>query len=91
MIDNTQTIDLPCPGCGHKTSKSLSWIRENPEAYTCEGCGKTVVLDGAADITASLDSIDDAVADLSDTFDRLSRSTGRRSRESADSRPPALS
>lgn len=73
MIDNAQEIALPCPGCGHKTLKSVEWLRRKPASYVCVGCGKTVQLDGVESFADALDSIDDDIDDLGDTFRRLSR------------------
>ncbi|WP_051052578.1 hypothetical protein [Bradyrhizobium liaoningense] len=43
---DSQSIDIPCPGCGHKTKKTIAWIRAH-HRYTCAGfgCGKDIVLE----------------------------------------------
>ncbi len=43
-ILNDSTIDLPCPGCGHETPKTIGWLKRHKE-YQCAGCKETVNLD----------------------------------------------
>jgi DNA-directed RNA polymerase subunit RPC12/RpoP len=42
MFDN-QSIDIPCPGCGHKTRKTIAWLKSHRH-YTCR-CGSRIDLD----------------------------------------------
>lgn len=35
---------LPCPGCGTKTPKTLSWFRSRPASFECSRCGEQVQL-----------------------------------------------
>jgi len=42
FLDN-QTIDIPCPGCGKKASKSVGWLKANHN-FTCS-CGAVVNID----------------------------------------------
>lgn len=37
-----QSIDIPCPGCGHKTTKKIAWLQSNGH-YTCL-CGTRIDL-----------------------------------------------
>ena len=39
------SIDLTCPDCGHKTPKTIGWLRHEPDSFECAGCGETVALD----------------------------------------------
>lgn len=43
MFD-TAKIDLDCPGCGHKMSKTIGWMTSHKE-MTCTGCGETIHLE----------------------------------------------
>jgi hypothetical protein len=36
MFDDAE-IDLTCPQCGHKSMKTIGWIKAN-DAFTCDGC-----------------------------------------------------
>lgn len=37
-------LGIPCPACGHKTKKTIAWIKAN-EQMICDGCGRTVTLE----------------------------------------------
>ncbi len=46
------TVRLCCARCGHATSKTIGWLKDNAE-YECEACGHTNALeidDFASDI-----------------------------------------
>ena len=43
MFENAN-IDLNCPGCGHKMTKTLGWITSHKQML-CSGCGETIHLD----------------------------------------------
>lgn len=43
MFDNAD-IELSCPGCSHKVTKTLGWITSHKE-FVCSGCGETVTLE----------------------------------------------
>jgi len=40
---DSEIIDLDCPGCGHKHSKTIGWIKTHSE-IPCQ-CGATINLD----------------------------------------------
>lgn len=74
IFDHT-SIDLICPGCGHKTPKTIGWLKREPDSFDCSGCGETVALDfeepgGLAD---ALNEVDDALSDLGDTIDDINK------------------
>lgn len=39
-------IDVDCPKCSHKNTKTLGWLRAN-RLLTCAGCGEDITLDTA--------------------------------------------
>ena len=43
MFDDAD-IELSCPGCGHKMTKTLGWITSHKE-LVCTGCGETITLE----------------------------------------------
>ena len=53
-------IRVPCPGCGHKSVKSLAWLKANDQ-FICDGCGKSVTLD-REQFRAGLDKVDQSIA-----------------------------
>jgi hypothetical protein len=60
MFDN-QTISIPCPECGHKTRKSIRWIRAHDE-FTCQ-CGVVIRLERDK-LLAGLEKAEGAIANL---------------------------
>ena len=38
-----QTLDLPCPGCGHVNPKTVGWLKTHKD-MVCNGCHETVHL-----------------------------------------------
>jgi DNA-directed RNA polymerase subunit RPC12/RpoP len=65
-----QSIEIPCPGCGEKTIRSLESLRNDTE-YVCAGCGETI----RPDAEKLFKGLDDAqakarkmVADLAKKF-----------------------
>ncbi|SNS36689.1 hypothetical protein SAMN05216374_0998 [Tardiphaga sp. OK246] len=65
-----QSIEIPCPDCGEKATRSLASLRSDTE-YDCSGCGKTI----RPDAKKLFKGLDDAqakarkmVADLSKKF-----------------------
>ena len=39
-----QKLGLPCPKCGHKTEKTVAWIKAHDD-FTCAGCGSVVTME----------------------------------------------
>jgi len=60
-LNESATIDIPCPKCQHKTTKSIGWLKANSQ-FTCE-CGVVVVLqheellEGLAEIDARIEAL----------------------------------
>ena len=44
-LDEDAPISLPCSVCGHKTSKTVGWLKTYPDSLVCGGCGAKVALD----------------------------------------------
>ena len=42
FLDN-QSIEIPCPDCGHKTAKTVGWIKANKK-FICR-CGAQINLE----------------------------------------------
>ena len=43
MLDK-HALDIPCPSCGHKTPKTIGWVKAN-DHFPCDGCGREITLD----------------------------------------------
>lgn len=41
MFDDGHLLPVPCPKCGHKSLKSVGWLKNN-DSFTCEGCGLVI-------------------------------------------------
>ncbi len=61
MFENVE-LGIPCPGCGHKTPKSIGFIRAN-SVLVCAGCNEVVTVKGD-ELIAGLDKADRSIADL---------------------------
>jgi transcription elongation factor Elf1 len=59
MFEN-KTFGLPCPKCGHKTKKTLAWIKANDE-FTCDGCGGVVRTDKEK-LLAGIDELESGIS-----------------------------
>jgi transposase-like protein len=43
MFENAD-IELSCPGCKHKMTKTLGWITSHNQ-FVCTGCNQTITLE----------------------------------------------
>lgn len=64
-------IGIPCPKCGHKTEKTVAWIKAN-DSFTCGGCGSTVTVD-TENLLAGLQKAEKSVADFRKKLRGLSK------------------
>lgn len=64
-------IGIPCPKCGHKTDKTIAWIKANDEV-TCGGCGSTIHLE-RENLLAGLDKVDKSIAKFRKSLGRLGK------------------
>ncbi|CDM59914.1 hypothetical protein LPU83_pLPU83a_0073 (plasmid) [Rhizobium favelukesii] len=55
-------INIPCPGCGQKTKKSVAWLKANKQ-FTCDGCSNAVTVD-AEKLFAGIKKADKTLADF---------------------------
>lgn len=62
---NQQSVDLPCPNCGKKTSKTLGWL-EDHDTFPCPAC--------STDITVSREQ----VRRIRDELAKLSKAASRK-------------
>lgn len=70
MFDNA-TISVPCPGCGHKSEKSLGWLNAN-DHFLCQGCGRNIQLN-TEELRAALKSADKSLADFTRSLIKLGK------------------
>jgi hypothetical protein len=64
FLDDRQ-ISIPCGNCGHKTKKSIAWIKRNHE-FTCK-CGTQITLK-AGQFTSEIAKAEKALADFQRTL-----------------------
>lgn len=68
MFDSA-TISVPCPGCGEKTDKTISWLKANRH-FRCNGCGRDVALD-TEELRSGLKAAEKSLADLKRSIEKL--------------------
>jgi transposase-like protein len=64
-----QTVDVPCPKCGHAEPLSVPQLRNDPR-FTCSGCGTHVQID-ASQFREGLEGVETELGNLQDTIRRL--------------------
>lgn len=62
-------IEIPCPGCGEKTKKTVAWLKANHE-LTCAGCSARIELQDAG-FKRGIEEADKAIDDLARKLKRL--------------------
>ncbi len=67
-----QKIGVTCPKCGHKTEKTIAWLKTH-DKLTCAGCGSDVVIDSER-LFAGIKEAEKAVA----KFRKSIRGIGKR-------------
>ncbi|TIV38923.1 MAG: hypothetical protein E5V91_12305 [Mesorhizobium sp.] len=70
MFDNAE-IEIPCPKCRHKTSKTIAWIKAHSD-FVCAGCGVTIALEKKK-LLAGLDDVDKSLAKFRKTLSGLGK------------------
>ena len=68
-FDN-QSISIPCPKCGHKTDKTVGWLKTNSQ-FACR-CGERVNVD-ASQFRREIAKADRALDDFRRQLGRLGR------------------
>jgi len=66
-----QTLGLPCPKCGHKTEKTVAWIKAHDD-FTCDGCSSVVRME-KEELFAGIKKVEDQMAKLRKSFKRLGK------------------
>ena len=72
MFDNVE-IGIPCPKCGHKTQKTIAWIKAN-DTFSCDGCAAVIHLEhdellrGLGEVDKSFDDLKRKIRELSKSF-----------------------
>lgn len=61
MLDDTE-IPVECPECGHKSRKTIGYLKASPE-FACPGCGVTIKVNGDK-LKLSTERVDQKVADF---------------------------
>jgi transcription elongation factor Elf1 len=70
MFDN-QEIGLPCPQCGHKTAKTICWVKTN-NTFACESCSAVVHIE-RDELLRGLRKFDKSVADFKRKFGEIGK------------------
>ncbi len=65
-----QEIDIPCPQCGHESSKSVRWLQAN-ERFTC-ACGAVIVLEHEQ-FRAGIKQAEKSLNELGETLAKLGK------------------
>ena len=69
-FDNSR-VELPCPKCGHKHAKTISWLKAN-RRLACESCRESITIDNS-NFASGLKKADKSFED----FRRRIRNIGR--------------
>ena len=68
---DSQTVELPCPHCGHKSSQPIGKLKTNPK-LACRACGQSFIVN-ANELRAAVQKIEKSLADLRRTLGRLGK------------------
>ena len=66
-LDESTPIDIPCPKCGHKLTKSIRELKTNTK-FACPKCGQGF---DSADFKAEIQKVDKAIDDLKRQIGKL--------------------
>ena len=70
QLDSGQ-IDIPCPGCGHKNTKTVGWLKTHND-LTCGGCGNVIDIE-ASGFRKGMREIDAELAKLNKSLNKTFR------------------
>lgn len=62
---DSQSIGLPCPGCGQKRNETIGWFKAHPQ-YTCV-CGLDITVDSTQfeqELARAQKALDDFAASI---------------------------
>lgn len=65
-----ETIDIPCPECGHKNRKSVGWLKSHKQ-FTCAGCRKVTI--ETSNFGKEMRKVDTALSDLTKRLNKTFR------------------
>lgn len=68
---NAHKLDIPCPHCGHKISKTIGQLRPIRQ-LTCTGCRKSFSVD-AHQLDAGIKKAEQTLADFARRIGRLGK------------------
>jgi len=64
-----QTVDVPCPECGHKNGRKVEDLRRSP-TIVCGGCSKSIKIE-ASGLDRETKKVDKAIDDLKRAFKKF--------------------
>ena len=68
---DSASIDIPCPGCGQKVSKTIGWLKSHPN-LVCPGCGAAIRVD-PDQLRKITDGVNKALDNLRRTLGKLGK------------------
>ena len=68
---DSQTVEVPCPHCGHKLRETIGKLKTNPK-LTCRHCSGVVDID-ASDLCRKITGVEKQLTDLSRKLSRLGK------------------
>lgn len=69
FLDSSE-IEIPCEKCGHKTKKSIGWIKTHSK-FTC-ACGVEITLD-ASQLKSEIGKVECSLSGLQDALKKLGK------------------
>jgi len=68
---DSQTLEIPCPHCGHKLRETIGKLQTNPK-LTCRAC-QSVIAINATDLRRKIASVEKQLADFARKIGRLGK------------------
>lgn len=69
LLDNSM-VGINCPECGHKTNKSIGWVKNN-KGFTC-ACGTNILLEDSA-FKTKIDELDRSFTEFQNALKNLTK------------------
>lgn len=69
FLDSSE-IEIPCEKCGHKTKKSIGWIKAHSK-FTC-ACGVAITLD-ASQFKSEIGKVEHSLSSLQGALKKLGK------------------
>ena len=67
---NKHELEIPCENCGHKTKKTIGWVKANT-LFTCK-CGTQITLE-ASQFKREIAKVEKSLKDLERSLKRLGK------------------